>query len=75
MSGAESREWKRLREGKITKNEAQHLVLQKFPGAKIVRCELQPVNGHSFWMVDVVQPGAQAVSKVQVDGRSGKITP
>ncbi len=75
MRGADSREWKRLKEGKITKNEAQHLVLQKFPGAKIIKCELQPANDHSVWIVDVMKSGDPAVSKVQVDGLSGKITP
>ncbi len=69
------RENKRLQEGKVTKNEAQHLVLQKFPGAKIKKCVLIQDKGHGVWMLDVVKAGTLETSKVQVDGLSGKILP
>lgn len=72
-SGATTVENQRLRAGKITKNEAQHLVLQKFPGSKIKRCELTGPKGHSVIVVELVKAGAKEVTKVQVDGRSGKI--
>ncbi len=70
-----ARENKRLQEGKITKNEAEHLVLRKFPGAKIRKCELKTSNGHGIWVLDLVKAGANTPSKVQVDGRSGKMLP
>ncbi|MDQ6626553.1 MAG: hypothetical protein M3Y69_10540 [Verrucomicrobiota bacterium] len=72
-TSAETRENKRLYAGKITKNEAQHLVLQKFPGSKIKRCELTGPKSHSVIMIELIQPGAKEVTKVQVDGRTGKI--
>lgn len=72
---AESREAKRIQQGKITKNEAQHLVLKKFPKAKILKCELKLNGNHSVWMVELVRAGDQQPSKLQVDGSSGKITP
>jgi uncharacterized membrane protein YkoI len=75
ISAASSRENERLREGKITKNEAEHLVLKKFPGATIKRCELTRGKDHSVWVLDVVKAGAHDPIKVQVDGLTGKILP
>jgi uncharacterized membrane protein YkoI len=75
LTAASSRENERLREGKITKNEAEHLVLAKFPGATIKKCVLTPAKGHSVWVLDVVKAGAHDITKVQVDGLSGKILP
>lgn len=75
LSAATARENKRLQEGKITKNEAEHLVLKQFPGATIKRCALTPGGQHSVWAVELVKSGAREVTKLQVDGRSGKILP
>ncbi len=47
VSAASSRENQRLHERKITKNEAQHLVLKKYPGATVQKCELTGEKGHS----------------------------
>ncbi len=69
------RENERLQQGKITKNEAQHLVLKQFPGAKINKCVLMPGKEHSVWVLEVVKAGATETTKVQVDGNSGKILP
>jgi uncharacterized membrane protein YkoI len=69
------RENARLQSGKITKNEAQHLVLKKFPGATMKKCVLAGGKDHGVWMLDIVQAGAKEVTKVQVDGRTGQITP
>ena len=68
-----ARESKRIQQGKITKNEAQHLVHNAFPGAKIKRCELRAGKEHSVWAVEMIKPGEKTVTKLQVDGRSGKI--
>jgi hypothetical protein len=75
LSAASSRENERLLEGKITKNEAEHLVLAKFPGATIKKCVLTPGKEHSVWVLDVIKPGTHDTTKVQVDGLSGKILP
>lgn len=72
---ADSRENQRLQQGKITKNEAQHLVLKKFPGAKVRKCELKGEQGHSIWMLEVMKSGESKPMQVQVDGRTGKISP
>jgi uncharacterized membrane protein YkoI len=74
-ASAGSRENTRLQEGKITKNEAQHLVLKQFPDATIKSCELKTTNGHSVWVVSLTKAGDKTLAKVQVDGLTGKITP
>ncbi|MDQ6764671.1 MAG: PepSY domain-containing protein [Verrucomicrobiota bacterium] len=73
LEAATARENKRLREGKITKNEAEHLVLKQFPGAKITSCELTRGEDHSVWVLNVIKAGGHDATKVQVDGRTGKI--
>jgi hypothetical protein len=70
-----SRESKRLDQGKITKNEAQHLVLTQFPGASIKKCELHPGKTHSIWQVTLVKKGEQKSTNVRLDGNTGKILP
>lgn len=67
------RESHRIDQGKITKNEAQHLVQNAFPGAKIQHCKLHNVNGHAVWNVDLVKSGQTNATTVQVDGRTGQI--
>ena len=67
------REFERLDQGKITKNQAQHLVLKKFPRATIKKCELRGDKERSLWAVELVKPGEKSVTKVEVDERSGKI--
>ena len=69
------REFERLDQGKITKNQAQHFVLKKFPGASIKKCELRRGKKGSVWAVELVKPGEKTVTKVEVDGGSGKILP
>ncbi len=70
-----ARENKRLQEGKITKNQAEHLVLKKFPGATIKKCELTGGKDHSVWVLQIIKSGAHEPSRVEVDGLSGKILP
>lgn len=68
-----NRESKRIEQGKITKNEAQHLVMRRYPGAQIKNCELRQGKKHSVWLLDVVLPANGGARKVEVDGRTGKI--
>ncbi|MGI9088635.1 MAG: PepSY domain-containing protein [Chthoniobacterales bacterium] len=75
LSAAGSREDRRLQHGKITKNEAQHLVLKKYPGATINKCVLQSGHGQEVWKVEVMKAGTKEVTRMQVNGRSGQVTP
>ena len=68
------REFERLDQGKITKAQAQHLVLREFPHASIKKCELRRGKEHSVWAVELVKANEKTVTKVEVDGRSGKFS-
>lgn len=70
---AGAREDQRLETGKITKNEAEHLVLQKFPKATVKNCQLKKESGHSVWQVTFLKPNESASATVEVDGRTGEI--
>jgi uncharacterized membrane protein YkoI len=61
-------------QGKITKNEAQHLVLKKYPGARVVSCESKTANGNAVWVVTFAETGSNANRSVTVDEQTGKIT-
>jgi uncharacterized membrane protein YkoI len=70
---AGAREEQRLQTGKITKNEAEHLVLQKFPDATIKSCRLKKENGHSIWQVTFLKANESAPATAHVDGKTGEI--
>ncbi|MDQ6862083.1 MAG: hypothetical protein M3032_13140 [Verrucomicrobiota bacterium] len=69
-----ARENERLQSGKITRNEAQHIVLKKYPGAEIKKCELKHGKEHSYFAVELRQSGSKSDTKLQVDGRTGQIS-
>jgi uncharacterized membrane protein YkoI len=73
LTRAGAREDQRLETGKITKNEAEHLVLQKFPNATIKNCQLKKENGHSVWQVTFLKVNQSASSTAEVDGNTGEI--
>ena len=65
----------RITHGKITKNQAQHLVLNKYPGAKIISCNEATANsGHSMWKVRFTVTGSNLAQNVSVDEETGKIS-
>jgi uncharacterized membrane protein YkoI len=73
LTRAGTREDQRLQTGQITKNEAEHLVLQKFPNATIKNCQLKNENGHSVWQVTFLKANESTPATVEVDGKSGEI--
>jgi Peptidase propeptide and YPEB domain len=58
---------------KITKNEAQHIALQHYPGARVTAAKLETVQGKLVWSIEIIQPKSKAVSTVAVDATSGHI--
>lgn len=70
----EKAEMDRIAHGKITKNQAQHLVLNKYPGAKIISCDEATANGHLMWKVRFTVTGSNLAERVDVDEDTGKIT-
>ena len=67
------REMERIDQGKITKTAAQHLVLQRYPDAKVKKCELRHGKSGSVWRVDLMMPASKTVTQVEVDGKTGEI--
>jgi hypothetical protein len=65
-------ETEKLLHGKMTKNEAQHLVLKKYPGATIKQCELKKSGERSLWEVQFTNAGESDVQIARVDDRTGK---
>jgi len=61
-------------QGKITKAEAERIVMQKNPGANVVNTTATTVNGHQVWSVSVTGTGGNAARKVFVDQETGKIS-
>ena len=59
---------------KITSDAAQQLVVQKYPSAHVVSCNLETVNGNSVWTVRFTRTGANLAQKAMVDAQTGKVT-
>jgi hypothetical protein len=62
-------------EPKISKAEAQRLVVQRNPGANVVSCTEVTVKGEKMWAVSFTGTGANLTKKWLVNEQSGKITP
>jgi uncharacterized membrane protein YkoI len=58
---------------KITKNEAEHIALKQYPGARVVSAKLESINGHLVWLLQVAQRPGQTAARVEVDAISGRI--
>ncbi len=61
------------RKAKITKNEAEHLALKKFPEARVTAAKLETAQGQLVWSLQLVEQGKGAAHKVAVDATSGRI--
>ncbi|MBA3960277.1 MAG: PepSY domain-containing protein [Chthoniobacterales bacterium] len=60
---------------KITKNEAEHIALKSFPGARVTAAKLETVQGQLLWSLQLVEPGKSEARSVAVDAVSGHIVP
>ncbi len=58
----------------ITKEAAQKLVQQKYPGAQLISCEMGTVKDNSVWIVQFRRTGGNVAEKVMVDPQTGKIS-
>ncbi len=58
----------------ITKDRAEHLVMQKYPGAKVINTEMGTVKDASGWIVRFTRTGGNVADKVMVDAQTGKLT-
>jgi uncharacterized membrane protein YkoI len=58
---------------KITKNEAEHIALQNYPGARVTAAKLKDVTGRLVWLIEIVPPKSKPAVSVTVDAMSGRI--
>lgn len=58
---------------KITKNEAEHIALKRFPGARVKSAKLETVQGKLVWSLQIVEEGAKPARHVAVDAMSGRM--
>ncbi len=59
---------------KITKNEAEHIALKHYPGARVTAAKLETVRGILVWSIEIAPSNAQPVV-VAVDARTGRVEP
>jgi len=58
---------------KITRNEAQHLALKRFPGGQVKAVKLEKVEGKLVWSMAIAKPKSKALTAVAVDAMTGRI--
>ncbi len=59
---------------KITRNEAQHIALKHYPGARVTATKLETVQGVLVWSVEIAPANAKSVL-VAVDAKTGRVVP
>lgn len=59
---------------KITKADAQRIVMPRNPGAKVVSTTEATMAGRKVWALSVITTGGNVSKKIYVDQETGKIT-
>ncbi len=62
-------------DAKITKNEAEHIALKRFPGARVTSAKLETVQGKLVWSLQIAEEGAKTARQVAVNAVTGRIAP
>ena len=62
------------KDAKITRNEAQHIALKQYPGARVTAAKLETVQGTLVWSIQIALPDAKTVA-VGVDAQTGRVVP
>lgn len=58
---------------KITRNEAEHIALKEFPGARVTSANLEKMQGNLVWMIEIAIEKAESPTRVEVDAMTGRI--
>ena len=58
---------------KITKNEAEHIALKNYPGARVTAARLEKGAGGLIWLIEIASPKTKTAVAVTVDAVSGRI--
>ncbi|HEY2799295.1 MAG TPA: PepSY domain-containing protein [Chthoniobacterales bacterium] len=59
---------------KITRNEAEHIALKKFPGAHVTSAKLEKMQGKLVWTVEIAREKTESPIRVEVDAMTGRIS-
>lgn len=57
---------------KITKNEAEHIALRKYPGAHVTAGKLEKLHGQLVWSLELATAG-NGTKPVAVDALTGRL--
>ena len=60
-------------EAKITKNEAEHIALNRYPDSRVIAAKTEKVAGRLVWMIEIAPPKPKPATTVKVDAMSGRI--
>ena len=60
-------------DAKITKNEAEHIALMRYPGARVTAAKLDKVKGRLVWLIEIAPPKSKPAVAVTVDAMIGRI--
>jgi uncharacterized membrane protein YkoI len=60
-------------EAKITKNEAEHIALKRYPGARVTAAKLENAAGRLTWRIEIGSPKSKPIVAVSVDATTGRI--
>lgn len=60
-------------DAKITKNEAEHIALRQYPGARVTEGKLETVHGKLVWSLQLATT-SEGTKPVAVDAMTGRIT-
>ena len=58
---------------KITRNEAEHIALARYPDARVTAAKLETVQGKLIWSIEMARPKSKRLTEVVVDAMSGRI--
>ena len=61
-------------QSKVSKADAEGLVVKRNPGATVLNSTEVTVNGHKVWSVSVATTGGNVARKVYVDEETGKLS-
>lgn len=59
---------------KITKNEAEHIALKKFPGAHVAAAKLEKVRDELVWTLTIAKENGRS-QQVAVNAMTGRVAP
>jgi uncharacterized membrane protein YkoI len=70
---ASEQEAKLESQARITKPEAEKIVLEHAPNGTIKEGELENEKGRLIWSFDIATSGSQDITEIQVDAKTGQV--